>query len=1066
MKDTNVDTCGCCEGTEAITPVTIANPPGLDALIYRVGTHGSFLKSMLARLSALAITVPTDQFTPDNQPILVTLFPLRDLLTRAVSDFSIAMLDSWATVADVLTFYQERIANEGYLRTATERRSILELARLVGYKLRPGVAASVFLAYTLDTGARTKISAGSRVQSVPAPGETMQSFETSADLEARGGWNNLQPRLKRFPYLTWEQRRTMTRVYFQGITTGLKRGDPVVFSFGPTADRQAFRRVNAIATDITANRTTIDLDSSGSGAALPLDRGTVVGTIDPLRNLSAFGVSSSSAAAHQALTALQQVLSEPNDSLLGARVSEAIVTLEQIRKNLPPTATKLSPWLETTVGALIALLQSRTGAPGQAADLGAMLDALVMPPSVAPASPQRLARDPGLTFGDKSDAAGQLLLSLTPALRDTYYSAIAGFKATRDSALRAVYGFKVKAAPFGHNAPLQVKFSDGEMQNPTEWDLSSIDRRLLGNKGLDLDAKYDQITVGSWLVLEHPDPRDPSQSIQDFYQVTNVQTLSRADYGMSAEVTRVFLDRAIFGSNQVPAVGERAAAPAPQLQLLRELSIYAQPEPLTLAEEPIADPVMGDVIELDGVYDGLVSGRWIIVEGERADVAGSSGVRAAELAMLKAVRQDVYHIATAINAAGEVGKDTDLPGDTWHTFLTLSTPLGYEYKRDVVRIYGNVARATHGETRSETLGGGDATLPFQSFVLLQSPVTYVSASTASGAESTLHVRVNDLLWHEADDLAEAEPNDRLFITRTDDRSKTSVQFGDGKRGLRPPTGAENIRAVYRIGIGKPGNVAAGRISQLASRPLGVQSVINPLAATGGADRESRDDARRNIPYSVLALDRLVSVQDYADFSRIFAGIGKAQAALGIDPVSQRYAVSVTVAGADDTPLTLGDDVYRNLLTAFQQLGDQDQLVELNVRRLRRLVICGVVSVLPDYLWETVEAQIRSRLLDVFSFARRDLGQSVHLSEIMAAIQGVPGVDYLEIQILAAIDADKLQDIIAEDKSLVMEFNLVPPPPAQIIAQRAEWGSPADLIYLDPSVPDTLILKPLDEGGQS
>jgi len=50
----------------------------------------------------------------------------------------------------VLTFYQERIANEGYLGTATERRSILELARLVGYELRPGVAASVYLAYVLD----------------------------------------------------------------------------------------------------------------------------------------------------------------------------------------------------------------------------------------------------------------------------------------------------------------------------------------------------------------------------------------------------------------------------------------------------------------------------------------------------------------------------------------------------------------------------------------------------------------------------------------------------------------------------------------------------------------------------------------------------------------------------------------------------------------------------------------------------------------------------------------------------------------------------------------------------
>ena len=67
--------------------------------------------------------------------------PTLPIQTRAPDDPTIALLDAWATVADVLTFYQERIANEGFLGTATERRSILELAKLVGYKLRPGVSA-------------------------------------------------------------------------------------------------------------------------------------------------------------------------------------------------------------------------------------------------------------------------------------------------------------------------------------------------------------------------------------------------------------------------------------------------------------------------------------------------------------------------------------------------------------------------------------------------------------------------------------------------------------------------------------------------------------------------------------------------------------------------------------------------------------------------------------------------------------------------------------------------------------------------------------------------------------
>src|SRR5262249_30744925 len=126
--------CGCCEGVEILTPLVVANRPGLAALSYRVGTHPTFLETMLARLSTVEVENDHQKFRP-----------LLRLTTRDANDPSIALLDAWATVGDVLTFYQERIANEGYLRTATERRSIIELARLVGYRLRPGVAASVWL---------------------------------------------------------------------------------------------------------------------------------------------------------------------------------------------------------------------------------------------------------------------------------------------------------------------------------------------------------------------------------------------------------------------------------------------------------------------------------------------------------------------------------------------------------------------------------------------------------------------------------------------------------------------------------------------------------------------------------------------------------------------------------------------------------------------------------------------------------------------------------------------------------------------------------------------------------
>ena len=129
-----LNACHCCEGLTAQTPILLVNRPGLSAIAYRVGTHSQFKQSMLAALSD------------------ITRSALQGLKTRDDDDFSIALLDATSTMADVLTFYQERIANESYLRTATERRSLLELARLIGYELRPGVAASTLLAFTSAAG--------------------------------------------------------------------------------------------------------------------------------------------------------------------------------------------------------------------------------------------------------------------------------------------------------------------------------------------------------------------------------------------------------------------------------------------------------------------------------------------------------------------------------------------------------------------------------------------------------------------------------------------------------------------------------------------------------------------------------------------------------------------------------------------------------------------------------------------------------------------------------------------------------------------------------------------------
>ncbi|HEX4610549.1 MAG TPA: hypothetical protein VH092_20335, partial [Urbifossiella sp.] len=179
------------------------------------------------------------------------------LTVRTTDDPAIAFLDAWAVVLDVLTFYQERIANEGYLRPATEFRSVLELARLVGYQPRPPVGSSTYLAYTLEKSSNGMIPQGSRVTSTPGSGQLPQTFETSADLPAQDPWNALTPRQGRTQQFDPGQTTAGRRVWFTGLTTLLKPNDPLLLVFD--AARGEPFRVKSVTPDSPSKTTRVVL---------------------------------------------------------------------------------------------------------------------------------------------------------------------------------------------------------------------------------------------------------------------------------------------------------------------------------------------------------------------------------------------------------------------------------------------------------------------------------------------------------------------------------------------------------------------------------------------------------------------------------------------------------------------------------------------------------------------------------------------------------------------------------------------------------------------------------------
>lgn len=171
-------------------------------------TQATVLARMLERLATWNGPA-TDVVSPDDTslhgvgdaPAPSVQAPLRAMgplslrqSTLSGSDLTYGLLDAWAVVADVLSFYQERIAQEGYLLTATEDFSVQELVRTVGVTPLPAVSARVDLCFTVSDkpGAPESLTlpAGLAVQSVPSsPGEKPQLFETSAPLLTRAEWS-------------------------------------------------------------------------------------------------------------------------------------------------------------------------------------------------------------------------------------------------------------------------------------------------------------------------------------------------------------------------------------------------------------------------------------------------------------------------------------------------------------------------------------------------------------------------------------------------------------------------------------------------------------------------------------------------------------------------------------------------------------------------------------------------------------------------------------------------------------------------------------------------------------
>jgi predicted phage baseplate assembly protein len=272
----------------------------------------------------------------------------------------------------------------------------------------------------------------------------------------------------------------------------------------------------------------------------------------------------------------------------------------------------------------------------------------------------------------------------------------------------------------------------------------------------------------------------------------------------------------------------------------------------------------------------------------------------------------------------------------------------------------------------------------------------------------------------------------------DDDAKAEVVFGDGERGARVPTGVENVTATYRSGIGFAGQVAARRLTLLQTRPAGVRDVVNPVAATGADDPEKLSSARENAPLTVLTLDRIVSVRDFEDFARAFAGIGKAQA-VALHR-GETLLVHLTVAAADGSRFEKTSERFVRLVDAIALACDPTQRFQVDPHQPHFFDVTATVAVDPRHRPAAVRDGVRAALLDAFSFPERAFGQPVTAAEVIAVIHRVPGVVATDLERLARVD---------EAVGAVL-----PAPPPVVAAERARLVGgeivPGQLLLVNPA----------------
>lgn len=282
-------------------------------------------------------------------------------------------------------------------------------------------------------------------------------------------------------------------------------------------------------------------------------------------------------------------------------------------------------------------------------------------------------------------------------------------------------------------------------------------------------------------------------------------------------------------------------------------------------------------------------------------------------------------------------------------------------------------------------------------------------------------------------LVDAQGTDYVYTVYTDANGTSWIKFGDGVDGAIPPFGM-TIYATYRVGGGAITNQPANSVIAYAGDAItGVsiaQDVTTSLfvtsAMTGGADAESNDSIRTNAPLAFRAQQRAVTITDFQNMALTVPGVTKASAVANHNTSVTLY---ITGPGGSTPTTTLKNQVsvfFAPRIPAGTSVTVSNAtLIPVNFGTSSPSNPCALF-VLDRYSRTTVINQVTQALQAFLSLANVSFGQRISMSQVYAAIQGIPGVAYMVIPMMARADATQsgTADVVMRQYEIPTPGNIV------------------------------------------